>query len=154
MLVSCHGPTECTRDDCHPAATAIAAIEQFAANEHGWPALLKLVDDLKRSGRPEDGLSALLGVFERHPHDDGAGTFWQIVEVIERIPGYKRAALESVSRRPSRFGILLLDRLLDRGESEVDGVPLMEMLEAIAESPKLDPGVRLWAKAFLAAHDG
>jgi hypothetical protein len=65
-----------------------------------WLALDHSLTELFQSGFASQGIDALLGVFERHPTDDGAGVFWAIVHGLEATPGYESALVESVRRAP------------------------------------------------------
>jgi len=91
----------------------------------------------------------LFGVFERFPDDDGYESFWQILHCLESFKGCEQFLVRSVRRRPCRFNITMVNRLLNSGISEVQGDPLVALLENVARSATKDPGVASLVKVFL-----
>ncbi len=94
------------------------------------------VSQVLASDRPELGTDALLRIFERFPEKDGYGVFWSILHGLEKIPGYEAALVESVRRRPSLFGLDMINRILNVGRRQVNGVDLLALLEEVAGSPE------------------
>jgi hypothetical protein len=70
-----------------------------------------LLDELWQSDVPPSALPTLFGVFERFPDDDGQGVLWSIVHGIEARNDYEQSLCESLTRRPSFMGNVMLKRL-------------------------------------------
>jgi hypothetical protein len=88
-------------------------------------------------------------LYERFPEDDGCGVFWSVLHRIEAQPGYEQPVVESVRRRPSRFPVLMANRLLNSGIRQVGGVDLLELLRRVAADEQCPPSVREDAQGFL-----
>lgn len=77
-----------------------------------WLPLDDLLGELWSSGVRAEHLPTLFGVFERYPEDDGAGVLWSVVHGVESLPfDYEPALKESMNRRPSLMGEIMLKRL-------------------------------------------
>lgn len=86
---------------------------------------------------------------ERFPEADGFGAFWSILHGIERYPGNDALVVESVKRRPSRFPVTMLNRMMNASIRRVAGADLLALLESVAAS-NCAPGVREDAAHFAA----
>ncbi len=75
----------------------------------------------------------MLEVFERFPEEDGFGGFWALLHVLEASQGYESALVQSVLRQPAEFNVLMIQRLLNAGTLEVNGVPLMNVLVEVSQ---------------------
>ena len=91
---------------------------------------------------PELGMDALLGIFERFPEKDGYGLFWSILHGLENLPNYEEKLIKSVRRNPSWFSLNMINRILNSGQREVNGVDLLEVLEEIAGNPQSPASIR------------
>ncbi len=107
------------------------------------------INRLLASEQPELGVGALLGVFERFPDKDGYGVFWGIVQGLESLPDYEGALVESVRRRPSEFGVLMVNRLLNAGRRQAKGTDLLALLEEVARDPGSPETIRKDAADFV-----
>ena len=100
---------------------------------------LRLLDEALTSVSPSDcketEFDALLGIFERFPEEDGFGIFWGIVHLLEACKGYEASLINSVRRMPVEFNILMINRLLNAGVQEIDGVSLMATLKSVVSNP-------------------
>jgi hypothetical protein len=135
-----------------PVSEIIAAIERFQPTNGNWLELDALLDELFQSGTASQGINAMLGVFERFPKEDGAGVFWSIVHGLESMEGYERRLIESVRRAPSEFAMLMIHRLINAKNEEVDGVRLVSLLEHLAHDQMADSGSRRSANKYLGWH--
>jgi len=93
--------------------------------------------------------AALLRLFERFPESDGYGIFWSIVHLLEANGGYEPLLVESVENHPSEFGVMMVNRLINGGVQEVNGSPLIELLQAVSANGNAPPEVRESAEEFL-----
>jgi hypothetical protein len=135
-------------------AKIVADIRSFAPVDGDWRRLDALLDELWRLGSPAEAVPELLGVFERFPEDDGAGVFWAILHGLESLPGYADEVVRSVQKRPSSFGVLMLNRILNGGRSEVGGVQLIPLLRQIAQRLELPEMIQRDAREFAELHGG
>jgi hypothetical protein len=92
---------------------------------------------------------ALLNVFERFPGEDGFDVFWSIVHYLEACNGYEQVLVESVRRAPVDFSVLMVNRLLNAGVTEINGQSLCSLLESVASNPANASGVRKSAQSFI-----
>lgn len=107
------------------------------------------VSSLRRENCGPDEFRELLGVFERFPEDDGYGIFWSIVHFLETCSGYEPLLIESVSRVPTEFNVLMVNRLINGNVLEVDGQSLLSVLASLASNPAASSSARRSAQGFL-----
>ena len=98
-------------------------------------------------GEPE--FVQLLSIFERFPNADGYESFWSIVHTLEAFPGYEPNLIKSIERTPAELSLTMVNRLLNAGVSEVSGLSLIALLEAVASSSKVDRPVAKAAQGCL-----
>lgn len=103
---------------------------------------------LDASNLGPNGVSQLLGVFERFP-DDGFGVFWQILHLLESAGGYESALVDSVRRAPGEFNLTMINRLLNGGIENVGAQALLPLLEEVALTEQADPNSAQWAAHFV-----
>lgn len=137
-----------------PTAEVVAAFRRFRPTCNNWSGLATLLDELLESASATVAINEVLGIFERFPKEELAETFWYLARGIEKLPGYERELVESVRRTPSEFTLKLVHRLISAGRSEVDGVPLLSLLEEVACKQEVTAELRRSAEAFLSAQDG
>jgi hypothetical protein len=137
-----------------PAADVLAEIDKFRPKNGDWRPLSALLRELRQCDLPPEATDVLLGVFERYPTEDGAGAFWNVVEILESRPGYEERLVASLRRAPSEFALKMANRLIEAGRGEVRGVPVFSLIEEVSRRPDVETGVRLLAEAFVAARDG
>jgi hypothetical protein len=106
------------------------------------------------SESPELGIDALLRVFERFPEKDGYGIFWSILSGLETLPNYEGKLIESVMRQPSRFSLLMVNRMLNADMTEVKGVNLLNLLKRVAKDEKQSEEIRIEARDFIGWQEG
>lgn len=97
---------------------------------------------------------AMFEVFERFPEDDGFEVFWGILHALEACSGYESELLASVQRKPCEFNVLMINRLLNGGISEVAGVSLTDALRSVLTNDRATPQALLDAREYLARHEG
>ncbi len=77
----------------------------------------------------------LLRIFERFPTHDGFGVFWAVLHGLEGIPDYESALIQSLQRTPSRFGVLMVRRILQSPDVEAFQHQLLDLLRSISTNP-------------------
>ena len=101
-----------------PVFTVLKDIQDFSPVDGNWLQLDALLDELWSGGVATGSLPILFGVFERFPEDDGAGVLWSIVHGIESLDvDYEPALRQSLDRRASLMGNIMLERLVKTKES-------------------------------------
>lgn len=114
-----------------------------------WDRLQALLDELWTDGAPSDAIPELLAIFERYPVDeDGCGVFWSALHGLETLSGYEPYLMRSVRQTPSEFGVMMLGRMLNADILTVDGLPIMDILNAVSNSGSAPPRVRELATKF------
>jgi hypothetical protein len=126
-----------------PTDEIVMDIEKFDAIRDGWPKLDSLVNELDASPTPAWGIDALLGVFERHPGPaTGSGGLMTVLHTLERLPGYEVHLVESLRRRPSVFGVMMVNRLLNSRVADVGPYSLIQLLEDMKANPRCQRAVK------------
>ena len=134
------------------ASLIVQALGQFSDPQS--EVQLKALDAAVQAITPDEcgeaEFRAMLHVFERFPEDDGFGIFWGLVHALEACSGYESEMLASVARKPCEFNVLLVNRLLNAGITDVDGVSLEGVLSSVMESNAATPRVRHDAERYIA----
>jgi hypothetical protein len=136
------------------SAAIIADLNSYYGSDTTWRGLDGLVGELFQSPVSAAGLNALFGVFERHPTHDGFGVFWTILHGIESVPAYEPQLLRSLYSRPSLFAVDMVNRILNAGEREFNGVSWVTVLRQISSLADIEPEIRDQAKKYLETHAG
>ena len=136
------------------ATAIIADLNGYSGSATTWRGLDELAVELFRSPVGGAGLDALFGVFERHPTHDGFGVFWTLLHGIESVPGYEPHSLQSLRRRPSLFAVYMINRILNVGERDVEGVAWITVLREILARGDIEQEIRDEADEYLQRHAG
>jgi hypothetical protein len=89
-----------------------------------WRRSTPLVETFQ-SPEAEKAVGAMLRVFERFPTGDSHGVFWSILHGLEAHSGrYEFQLIESVRRAPAEFSLIMLNRMINAGETELAGESL------------------------------
>jgi hypothetical protein len=114
--------------------------------------LQKLDDALQQlftSGRAELGIDAVLRIFERFQDQVDLNIFWNMVHGLETLPNYEEKLFESVTRQPSEFSLLMINRILNAGIAEIQGVNLLDILKGVATDESQSDHIRERAQDFI-----
>ena len=95
---------------------------------------------------PLEAARSLIRILEEHQEEDGT-PYWGIVHGLEASGDYEDILLESLLRRPSFFGALLANRMLNAGEG-LDWIP--GAFDLILASDSTPPRVRQMVTTFVA----
>lgn len=136
------------------SATIIAELNCFVGSNTNWQTLDELVAALFENPVCGAGLDALLGVFERHPTHDGFGVFWTLLHGIESVPCYEVHLFQSLRRRPSLFGVYMVNRILNGGVREVGPESWISGLRNVASRDDVEQEIRDEAGKYLQRHAG
>jgi hypothetical protein len=132
-----------------PTATIVREIDGFMPTDGSWLRLDDLLGELYQQPVDAQGIAAMLRVFERFPLDDGAGVAWSIVHGLESLPGYEPYLVDSLRRRPSELGVVMLNRMLNVGQLAAGDVGIHALLGEIAARSDIEPSIRECAESFL-----
>jgi len=116
--------------------------------------LQELAERFFKSPEAEHHLEVWFRVYERFPNDDAWDVFWSILHELESQPACEVLVVESINRRPSRFPVLMVNRMLNGGITEVDGAPLIDLLSRVTSNLDCEPIVRQDAQEFLDYQSG
>jgi hypothetical protein len=100
------------------------------------------VNSLLASDHPERGIRALFHVYERFPDKDGYGVFWSILHGLESLPGYEEVLVESAKRQPTEFSLMMVNRILNAGQTHVKGRDLAAVLAEVARDKNYSAAIR------------
>jgi len=92
---------------------------------------------------------ALLNVLERYPTHDGYGVFWSIVHALEAMTGYEAELVNSISRQPHEMSVLMLNRLINGGISDIEGKPIINILKEVSNNEVVSKDIRNQANDFI-----
>jgi hypothetical protein len=129
----------------------IASIDGIASatDTDQLQALERAMDDYFASPDASRHLDDWFRLFERFPDEDGYEMFWTILHGIEHQPGYEALVVESVARFPSRFPLLMVNRMLNGGMTHVGKVDLLNLLQSVAANDACLASARAEAKGFV-----
>ena len=132
----------------------IAAIDSIASVDQpdSLQKIQQALDTLFTSPHPEIGIDALFRVLERFPDSDGFGVFWSILHGLEALPNYETRLIQSVQQQPMEFNLIMINRLLNAGVDEINGVNLVALLDTIADTPIHRQRARELARNFAERH--
>ncbi len=127
------------------------ALEGFNAphDEEQLRLLDETVGAVNSAACGEKEFRALLGVFERFPEDDGYEVFWSIVHCLEACAGYEQTLVESVTRCPVEFNVLMINRLLNGGVVQINKRSLLSVLDSVSSNPAASAEVKRSALRFV-----
>ena len=132
-------------------SSTVEALKSFTDPQSG--AHLKALDAAVQAVDPAlcgpQEIQALLGVFERFPEQDGFGVFWGILHALEAIEGYEPELFDSVKRKPCEFNVLMVNRLLNAGVTEIGGNSLESLLHAVLANELATPQAQRDALQYL-----
>lgn len=123
-------------------------------DESQLEALQIAIESVSGVQEPARAARAMLGVLERFPRSDGYGTFWSILHSLESIPGYERALIDSIRRRACEFNLLMVNRIINTGTTDVCGTSLLGLLQEVVDSREHDADAREAAARYLARQEG
>ncbi|SNZ00234.1 hypothetical protein [Flagellimonas pacifica] len=92
----------------------------YRSDNGNWLRLDELITELWESGRPESGIDALFGVFEKNPTDDGSGVFRTILHGLE-ILEYEHKLYDLLMDKPSHMTITMLKRIENTDSDTIAG---------------------------------
>ena len=134
--------------------TLMHELERFEPEDGNWLPLDDLVQEIIISPAPEQTAEAMMGLFERHPEEDGYGIFWTMLREIERFPGYEKTVFESLNRKPSMFSVLMVGRMLTSDRYANEAEFLAGKLRAVLADPAVPECITDAARAYLERHGG
>lgn len=129
-------------------ADIIKEIENFEPVGDDWDALDDLIEQAGETGSVLVVLP-LLRILENNPDHDGYGVFWSIVHALEDIEGYEKSLVNSVLNYPHELSIMMLNRILNSGQTEIDGTPIIEILGKIASNDQFNSSIREHAEGYI-----
>ena len=103
---------------------------------------------------PRPAFPTLFRLLEAFPEQDGFGVLWTVVHGLEHYEGsYEMLLVDSVRRAPTELTLTMLNRLLNGGEKELEGVSYVDVLRSAAADARLPDAIRQLAGEYAEAHD-
>ena len=87
---------------------------------------------IDRTRLTEQDMRAIFDLYECFPEDDGYGLFSWLMHALEASGGYETKLLESVSRKPGGFNVMMIGRLVNADVLEFQGTNLLMLLRSLA----------------------
>ena len=91
----------------------------------------------------------MINVFERFPEDDGSEVFWGLVHFLEACSGYESTLIESVTHQPVNFPLLMINRLINGGITQVNGHSLLSVLSSARSNPRATNSAKEAAQHYI-----
>lgn len=129
----------------------IKEIESFTSRNDDWFDLENFLGELFNTHNPELGLDAMLGIYERYPDEDN-DILWGMLHGIEGIENYELKVIESVKRKPSFFGVLMIHRILNANISSVEDINLLNTLKDVINNSAVTNYVREETERLVQLH--
>jgi hypothetical protein len=139
------------RRDIQLVINDIDALSTALSDDH--ERLKRLSEEYFDSEGAGADLDVWFRLYERLPDDNGTGHFTIILHNLEAQSGYAQPLVRSVQRRPTRYPVLMLKRLLNR--ILYDGYPagfrdvlLLGLLRQVAANEAVETTLRHAAAEF------
>ncbi|MDF2986633.1 MAG: hypothetical protein K0R50_2143 [Eubacterium sp.] len=126
-------------------------LKSFTPQNADWITLEDILEELFNSDNPEPSLNAMLSIYERYPDEDNE-VLWGMLHGIESIEYYEQNVIESLNRKPSFFGVLMINRLLNAGITAIGNVNLLDTLKLVTVNSSATSYVKEEAERFLQKH--
>jgi hypothetical protein len=126
-------------------------IERYTPQGEDWYELEDILEELYASEKPELGLESMISIFEKYPNEDN-DILWGMLHGIEDIANYEMKVIESVKRKPSFFGVLMINRMLNAGTYCIKNIDLINILRLSTVNPAATDYVKEQAERFLERH--
>jgi hypothetical protein len=126
-------------------------IENFTPQGEDWYELEDILEEVYASEKSELGLDSMINIFEKYPNEDN-DVLWGMLHGIEDIANYEMKIIDSVKRKPSFFGVLMINRILNAGIYSIENVDLINILKLASVSPESTDYVKEQAERFLERH--
>lgn len=94
--------------------------------------LEQVIAGIDRTRLTEQDVRAIFDLYERFPEEDGYGLFSWLMHALEASGGYETQLLESVSRKPGGFTVMMIGRLVNADVLQLQGTNLLTLLESLA----------------------
>ena len=86
-------------------------------------------------------------IYEKYPEEDN-DIFWSMLHGIESINNYKDALFLSLNKKITKFGILMVNRIINKGIITYKNQNLLNLLEQFMNNESLSNELRNDAKEF------
>ena len=137
------------------AQKAIGDLDSISSleDQEDMDGLDDMILKLFASGNAELGIDAMLRVFERFQNKVDLYIFWNLVHGLETLPDYEKNLFESIKRKPSEFSLLMVNRILNAGITEVGDVNILDLLKSVAIDESQSDEMRKEAQHFVEYQD-
>lgn len=130
----------------------VEKIKKFTPNDDDWLDLEDILAELFSCKEPELGLDAMIEIYEKYPDEDN-DVLWGMLHGIEDIGNYEMKVIESVKRKPSFFGILMINRMLNADINSIGYIDLVEILKTAVSNPFASNFIKEQALRFINRHE-
>jgi len=110
-------------------------ISHFQPIAGDWRPLESLIERAFSDNDPKQYYDAFFSVFEIHDEEDCAGVMWSAVHGMEHVGTYELILLHRFHKFPSFFSRLLLRRIYNSGQKELQGIPIAKLIEIQTNQP-------------------
>ena len=114
--------------------TLAEAIAEFSPVDGMWLPLETLLEEAFSSSDPKAYYTAIFNLFERFPNEDGAGVFWSALHGMEAVGEYETDLLRHFRRCPSEMTKVMLVRIRNSGQKEIQGVSIDSLIGSIEDA--------------------
>ena len=97
--------------------------------------IYELVDDFfeEQKDLSEEATCVALGLFEKFPIDYYSHVFWSVLHGLEHFDKHEKRLVESIKKRPSCMGLVMVNRLINGGRKGFEGTDYIELLKSTSQ---------------------
>jgi hypothetical protein len=137
---------------CHTPEALIAELDRFnpARDEvENLCRLYEIFDGFRALGGREVAMHSMFALLERFPEAE-FGSPGPIVQEIEHMGAYEESLKASLARIPTRYTVLMVNRILNVTSQETTWLDWMNVLQSVQSHPLADDDLRRYASEFAA----
>ena len=143
--VVCHYVAISNLQSVYQTEKVIERLRNFEPSPDGdWSEFIELLDALWKTNNPYVGYRTLFELLEKFD-DDYMECQWSVIHGMEHSGRYEKELIESLRRKPAHLTLVMLSRIINSGEKEIDGIRIQSLLNEIIENHAVNEDQREFA---------
>ncbi|TDX87291.1 hypothetical protein [Epilithonimonas xixisoli] len=99
-------------------------------------------------------IPAMFGIFERLNDNHYDSVLWSVLHAIEGLTDYENELIQSIERKPNEFNLLMVNRILNSGQTVFKDCNYIILLEKLLLDRNLNQNLNEDLKGYLEKHKG
>lgn len=120
---------------------------------YDWLILGELTREVLETGEAEKAVDAMFSIIEKYPDED-LGNPGPLVHTLEKCQGYESHLIASVQRQPTRYNVMMVNRILNDDISLNYRKSLLALLACVLNHPRADESAKESALNFIEWQSG